>query len=231
MALGKAEVAARLDVVRERIAAAGGAPDAITVVAVTKGHGPAAAAAALATGLSDLGESYAAELSSTRAAIEAASPLTGDGPSPRWHFLGQVQRNKVRTIAAQVDLWQGVDRVAAGDEIARRAPGAAVLVQLNLSGEPQKHGCRPDDAPALVERLVSTGLDVRGLMGIGPAGPPEAARSGFRSLVALAEELGLAERSIGMSDDLEVAVEEGATMVRIGRALFGPRSGGADLRR
>lgn len=220
-----AEVSRRLAVVHERIAAAGGAPAAVTVVAVTKGHGPAAAAAALDAGLTELGENYAAELLATHAAA------TADGRHGRCHFLGHVQRNKVRTMAEAVHLWQGVDRRAAGWEIARRRPGAAVLVQVNVSGQSARNGCRADDVPGLVDDLLQLSLDVRGVMAVAPAGPPEEARPGFRSLVALADRLGLPERSIGMTDDLEVAVQEGSTMVRIGRGLFGPRIGRPDLRR
>ncbi|MFN2606485.1 MAG: YggS family pyridoxal phosphate enzyme [Acidimicrobiales bacterium] len=221
-AVTPAEVAARLDVVRDRIAAAGAAPGHVTVVAVTKGHGPSAARAALEAGLDDVGENYAAEVAATAAAV------AGRG---RVHFLGHVQRNKVRSMAAAVDLWQGVDRMAAGQEIGRRHPGASVLVQVNVSGEAAKNGCAPADAAALVDGLRALGLDVAGLMAVGPSGPPEAARPGFRSLVALADRLGLAVRSLGMTDDLEVAVREGSTMVRIGRGLFGPRLGPPDLRR
>ena len=224
MALAAADVAGRLSVVRERIARAGGAPEQVTVVAVTKGHGAEAARAALTAGLVDVGENYAADLLATRAAT------VDDGVTCRWHFLGHVQRNKVRAIAAAVDLWQAVDRLAAGTEISRRAPGADVLVQVNVSGEAQKNGCHPDEAPALVDDLVGLGLDVRGLMAVGPA-PPQDARPAFRLLAALADRLGLPVRSMGMSDDLEAAVSEGSTMVRVGRALFGPRDGGADLRR
>ena len=224
MALTVADVAERLAVVHERIASAGAEPDDVRVVAVTKGHGPDTVETALAAGLHDLGENYAGEL----VAKEEAARAVGDC---RWHFLGHVQRNKVRLLAPAVDLWQAVDRVAAGREIAKRVPGAAVLVQLNVSGEAQKHGCRADDASAVVEELTALGLEVLGLMAVGPTGPPEDARPGFRRLVAIAERLGLPERSIGMSDDLEVAVSEGATMVRVGRALFGPRNGGGRLRR
>jgi PLP dependent protein len=224
MALTVADVAERLAVVHERIASAGAEPDDVRVVAVTKGHGPDTVETALAAGLQDLGENYASEL----VAKEEAARAVGDC---RWHFLGHVQRNKVRLLAPAVDLWQAVDRVAAGREIAKRVPGAAVLVQLNVSGEAQKHGCRADEASAVVEELTALGLEVRGLMAVGPTGPPEDARPGFRRLVAIAERLGLPERSIGMSDDLEVAVSEGATMVRVGRALFGPRNGGGRLRR
>ncbi len=145
------------------------------------------------------------------------------GPAPAFHFIGRLQRNKVRGLAGIVACWQTVDRVALAAEIARRAPGAKVLVQLNLSGEPQKGGCDPVEAEPLVDQARALGLDVRGLMGIGPAGPPETARPGFRRLVALADRLGLPERSIGMSADLEVAVAEGSTQVRVGQDLFGPR--------
>ena len=224
MALTAGDVGERLAVVRERISSAGARPEDVRVVAVTKAQGPGAVEAALAAGLRDLGENYAQELVAKRQAVDA-------GPAEwRWHFLGHVQRNKVRLLAPVVTLWQAVDRVAAGREIARRAPGAAVLVQVDVSGEAQKRGCRLDDVPALVEELTALGLDVRGLMAVGPTGPPEDARPGFRRLVTTAERLGLRERSIGMSDDLEVAVSEGATMVRVGRALFGPRNGGGRLR-
>jgi len=212
--------------VRDRISAAGGTATDVTVVAVTKGHGPSAAAAAVEAGLVDVGENYAAELVTTAGSLSVAGRT-----APRFHFLGHVQRNKVRTIAGLVGLWQGIDRLDAGREIARHDPGASVLVQVDISGEAAKNGCRPDEAARLVDELVDLGLDVRGLMAVGPAGAPEAARPGFRELVALADTLGLPERSMGMTDDLEVAVSEGATMIRVGRGLFGPRNGADDLRR
>jgi len=215
-----AEVAARVAVVRDRIAAAGGDPAAVRLVAVTKGFGIEVVRAALAAGLVDLGENYAQEL-------EAKAAGLGPDPDhpPRWHFIGRLQRNKVRRIADQVALWQSVDRLSLGTEIAKRAPGASVLVQLDLTGEPNKGGCPPGSLPDLVQGLRDLGLDVRGLMGIGPLGEPEEARSGFRELSRLGDEHGLVERSMGMSADLEVAVEEGATMIRVGSGLFGPRPG------
>lgn len=183
--------------------------DDVRVVAVTKGFGAEAVRAALAAGLPDVGESYAQEL-------RAKSPVAG----VRWHFVGRLQTNKVRQLAGLVDLWQSVDRLELGEEIARRAPGGRILVQVNVSGEAQKGGCAPADAPGLVARLRAAGLDVRGLMAVGhPADP----RPGFRRLRELADDLGLVERSMGMSGDLEIAVEEGSTMVRVGRALFGER--------
>ena len=206
-------VAARLEEVRARITAAGGDVDAVTVVAVTKGFDSTAAQAAVAVGLQQVGENYAQELLAKAPEVAGAS----------WHFLGRLQRNKVRSLAPVVSLWQSIDRVELADELARRAPGAAVLVQVNVSGETPKGGCAPAQAPALVDELRRRGLDVRGLMAVGPAGPVEEARRAFRALANQARTLDLHHVSMGMTDDLEVAVQEGSTMLRIGRALFGPR--------
>jgi PLP dependent protein len=217
-------VAERLADIRRRITAAGGNVSDIAVVAVTKDFGPDAVAAAVGNGLYDCGENRADQLVAKASSSER---------TVRWHYLGRVQRNKVSALASHVSLWQALDRTAAGAEIAKRAPGASALVQVNVSGEPQKHGCPPDDVAALVDGTRDQGLDVQGLMAVGPAGPPEAARPGFRLLRDLAEQLSLPIRSMGMTDDLEVAVQEGSTMLRIGRGLFGdrPRPEGRDLRR
>ena len=208
---GIADVAANLAAVRDRIRTAGGDPVQVTVVAVTKGFGDDAVEAAVAAGATDLGENYAAELAAKWR------------PGVRWHFLGAIQRNKVRSLATMVDLWQGVDRRDEAEAIASRAAGAAVLVQVNVSGEPQKSGCAWDDVASLVERARAAGVEVRGLMAVGPSGPPEAARLPFRRLAQVARSLELPEVSMGMTADLEVAVQEGATMVRVGTALFGAR--------
>lgn len=212
---GGSGVRSKVAAVRARIAAAGG-EGRVRLVAVTKGVDAAVAQEAVEAGVSDLGESYAQELSSKAAA-------RGWTDDVHWHFVGHVQTNKVRTLAPLVTLWQSVDRAVLGDELARRAPGADVLVQVNVTGNAAQAGCRPAEAAQLVGRLRRSGLAVAGLMAIGPAGPPEGARASFRRLTRLADDLGLPERSMGMSDDLEVAVEEGATIVRVGRALFGDR--------
>jgi pyridoxal phosphate enzyme (YggS family) len=215
-AIDPATVAERAAALRARIdPIAGDRP--VRILAVTKGFGADAVDAALAAGLDAVGENYAQEL------IAKAEQLSARGGQPTWHFLGRLQRNKVRHLAPLVAVWESVDRPELVDEIARRAPGAVVLVQANLSGEPQKGGAPLGDVAGLVERAQDAGLDVRGLMGVAPAGAPEDARPGFRALVALAAELALPERSIGMSADLEVAVAEGATEIRVGTALFGPR--------
>lgn len=207
--------------IRARVEAAGGDPGQVALLAVTKGQPLAAVEAALAVGLADIGESYARELV---AKVEALAELTGgSAPAARWHFIGHLQRNKVRQLAPYVHLWQSVDRLSLAAEIAQRAPGAAVLVQVNVSGATQQGGCAPESVAAIVEGCTDLGLDVRGLMAIGPQGPDDEVRAGFRTVRDLADQLALAERSMGMSGDLEAAVAEGATMIRVGTALFGPR--------
>lgn len=226
------DVAARLADVRRRIASAGGDGREIRIVAVTKGFGPDAVRAALAAGLCDVGENYADELLAKHAQLSGGTAPAGAHPAAGdWHFLGRVQRNKVKGLAPLVRLWQTVDRAAAGQEIAHRAPGARVLVQINASGRAERNGCAPADAPALVDELRAMKLDVVGLMAVGPTGGPENARTAFRQLATMADRLELPERSMGMTDDLEVAVEEGTTMVRVGRALFGARPVPTDQRR
>lgn len=210
---------ARIDQVRDRIASAGGDPDSVVLLAVTKGFGPEVALAAAEAGLVDLGENYAQEL------VAKAPVVAEAGHEVRWHAIGRLQRNKVRSLAPVVHLWQSVDRLSLGLEIARRAPGARVLVQVNVSDEPQKGGCAPAEAPDLVAGLVDAGLDVEGLMTVGRTGAPAEARTGFALLRGLADDLSLPVRSMGMSGDLEAAVAEGSTLVRVGAALFGPRPG------
>ncbi len=210
------EVGARLAAVRRRIGSAGGDPDVVKVVAVTKGFGPEAVAAAHGVGLTDIGENYAQEL-----LAKAPGP-----PGTRWHFLGAVQRNKVRALAPVVGVWQGVARQAEGERIALHAPGATVLIQVDCSGRPGRNGCCPDDVPALAAALSALDLDVQGLMTVAPPEAEEAKRV-FGVVGQLADALGLPERSMGMSDDLELAVAAGSTMIRIGRGLFGARRTGA----
>lgn len=207
-------IAANVAAVRRRIAAAGGDPHGVTLIAVTKGFGLGLAREAVAAGILDLGDNYAQDL---------LGKVGSFGDEVRWHFLGPVQRNKVAALASRVDWWHSVERLSVGEAIARRQPGAHVLVQVNATGESTKHGCRPDEAPGLVAQLQRLDLDVAGLMTIGPAGPAEGARAGFRLVADLGRRLGLSELSMGMTGDLEVAIQEGATMVRIGRGVFGPR--------
>ena len=216
--IGAAEVTDRLGALRDRLSQAGG--DQVKVVAVTKGFGPDAVAAALAANLADVGENYAQELLAKAGGLGAPPDAV---LQPRWHFIGRLQRNKIRKIAGLVHLWQSVDRPELAAEIARRAPGAQVLVQVDIAGIGDRGGCLPQDTAGLVQRCRDAGLEVVGLMAVGAPGSPEHARPGFRLLASQAEDLGLAQLSMGMTADIEVAVEEGATMVRVGTALFGPR--------
>jgi hypothetical protein len=212
-------VAASIDAVRARIAAAarraGRREDAVRLVAATKTVPAARLHAALAAGLVDLGENRAQEL------LAKAPELAADPAPPRWHFLGALQRNKVRPLAPWVVCWQSVDRPELGPVLARHAPGATVLIEVNLAGEPQKSGCATGGAASLRDELAGLGLTVAGLMAVPPAA--EDPRPWFAALRELGDRLGVAELSMGMTDDFEVAVEEGATIVRVGRALFGDR--------
>ena len=213
-------ILAGLERLHDRIRRAGGDPDRVRVVAATKGHPVERVAEVVAGGVADIGESYAQEL------VGKAEHLADHLDVPvRWHFIGNLQRNKVRHIAGFVHLWQSVDRLSLAAEIAHRAPGALVLVQVNLTGREQQGGCPPERVAAVVEGCLDLGLDVRGLMAIGPQGSQDEVRAAFRTVRALADELGLPERSMGMSGDLEAAIAEGSTMVRIGTDLVGRRPG------
>ncbi|MGA2838259.1 MAG: YggS family pyridoxal phosphate enzyme [Acidimicrobiales bacterium] len=208
----------RLAVVRARIEAGAPEPDKVTLVAVTKGFGADAVRAALGAGLTAVGENYADELVAKAAEVAADAE-----PAPEWHYLGAIQRNKVARLAPLVSCWQSVSRVEEGRAIARRHPGARVLVEVDVAGLPGRGGVPPAEVPGLVAALRDEDLDVAGLMAVGAPGPPEGARPGFREVARLADALGLGVRSMGMTDDLEVALAEGSTMVRVGRALFGAR--------
>ena len=206
-------VAESLARVRDRIEAAGG-DDGVAVLAVTKGFGAEAIDAALAAGCVAIGENYAQELLAKREAAARAEV----------HFIGQLQTNKVRQIAGLVDVYETVDREHLARELAKRDTGARVLVQVDTTGEPGKGGCPLADLDGLVAVVNELGLDLRGLMTVGPTeGGPEAARAGFRAVRAAVDRLGLDVCSMGMTADLEVAVQEGSTQIRVGTALFGAR--------
>ncbi len=201
----------RLAGIRERIAEAGGDPTGTGIVAVTKGRSSLAAAAALQAGLTDLGENYAQEL------VSKARDL----PDARWHFIGNLQANKVRRLAPHVDLWQSVDRRRLLTEIARHAPGAEILVQVAAETVAGRGGCDPEMAKRLVAEATAVGLRPAGLMLMALPGPPAAVRAQFRLVRGLADELGLAVRSMGTSGDYPLAVAEGSNLLRLGRVLLG----------
>ncbi len=216
---GFGDFGSRLVGVRGRIVAAGGDLGRVKIVAVTKGLDYAAAAAAVAAGCRDIGENYAAELIEKAARLRAEAADTG----VRWHLIGGIQRRSIGRLAPYVGLYQTVDRLEEGAVIARRAPGAAVLVEVDTTGLPGRAGVAAGEVPGLVAGLVELGLDVQGLMTVAAPGDRAAARRSFAELSGLVTRLGLREASMGMSDDFELAVAEGSTMVRLGRALFGPR--------
>jgi pyridoxal phosphate enzyme (YggS family) len=214
--------------VRETVArhqAAGGWSHPVRIVAVTKTQGPEAVRAALAVGLMDVGENRVQE------ALQKQEALTG--VAARWHLIGTLQRNKARHAAGRFVLIHSVDRADLAAELQRRVdPGArqAVLVQVNCSGEPQKGGVEPEGLPSLLEQLQGLErLDVQGLMTMSAlTADGGEQRRAFRQLRELrdgAERRGhpLPELSMGMSGDYPIAVEEGATMIRLGTVLFGER--------
>ncbi|MDP6976732.1 MAG: alanine racemase [Acidimicrobiales bacterium] len=189
---------------------------------VTKALPLAAVEAVRLAGLSEVGENYAQELLAKAAAVEEATGEAGADVLD-WHFIGRLQRNKVRRLAGVVALWQTIDRRELLDEVARRDPGARVLVQVDAVGLPGRGGCPVDEVEDLVAHGVDLGLDVRGLMTVGAPGDEDATGRVFRTVAGLADRLSLPEVSMGMTDDLGLAVDCGSTLVRVGRALFGER--------
>ncbi|MEX1208827.1 MAG: YggS family pyridoxal phosphate-dependent enzyme [Acidimicrobiia bacterium] len=217
MATGLTEVRRRIVAAAER---ARRDPRDITLVGVSKYADDAAVVAAHAEGLADFGENRAQELAARSVLLPAGV---------RWHFVGRLQGNKVRQVRPIVSMLHSLDRPALAEHWVK-GPGMPppVLVQVNLAGEVQKGGVAPDEAGALIRIATSLGLEVVGLMTVPPLGDrPEDSRPWFRRLRDLRDRIrqdhpALAQLSMGMSDDFEVAVEEGATVLRIGRAIFDP---------
>jgi len=228
--MGFGDLPERLGRVRQDIArhqAAGGWSHPVTIVAVTKGFGPDAVAASLQAGVPDIGENRVQE------AIEKMKAAPGEGI--RWHLIGHLQRNKAKLVPGRFALVHSIDSPELGDELERRAAAAGttvpVLVQVNVAREPQKSGCDPESARALVRALGSRAhVRVEGLMTMAPfTDDVDVQRRTFRGLRELRDELQeegvwLPTLSMGMSGDYGTAVEEGATVVRLGTVLFGPRT-------
>ena len=220
------DIAANLRTIQARVAhaaaAAGRPADSVTIVAVSKTFPADLVTAAHQAGVRHFGENWVQEAA---AKLPQLAALT---PRPIWHMVGHLQTNKVKLALELFDLIQSVDSVHLGETIARRAGGRRIpiLLEVNVAGEASKQGFRPEDLPSACDRLRAIPqLDLRGLMTVAPAvDHPEAAEPVFRCLRELRDELGLQELSMGMTDDFEMAVREGATILRIGRAIFGPRS-------
>jgi pyridoxal phosphate enzyme (YggS family) len=224
-------IAANLADVRARIGAAeraaGRAAGSVRLVAVSKKMIADDVRAALAAGQRIFGESYGQELRDKRAALAA------EATPPEWHFIGPLQSNKVKYVAGQATLIHAVDSVALLEAIEARGAPQACLVQVNVAGEAQKRGLAPGDLPALLDRFAAlTNVRCQGLMVIPPLGAsPEDSRPHFATLRALRDResahprahVDLRELSMGMSADIEIAIAEGATLVRVGTAIFGDR--------
>ena len=211
-----AEVEAR---VRAACARAGRAREEVTLVAVTKTFPASDIEHAIAAGITDVGENRVQEARDKKPDVAS---------SARWHLIGHLQSNKAKDAVRLFDVIQTVDSVALAEKVAKAVETTgkrqSVLLQVNVGGEEQKSGIAAGDVAAVardVQRLDA--IDVRGLMVIPPLGEAEAMRPYFRELRTMRDDLGLHELSMGMSDDFEVAIEEGSTMVRVGRAIFGSR--------
>lgn len=212
--------------VRGRIAAAaergGRDPRDITLIAVTKTHSASVIRAAWAAGQRDFGENRVQE------AAPKIAELRDAGIDARWHLVGHLQRNKVRAAIDLFDILHSVDSERLAEAIdGRSSRRIEVLLEVNVAEEPQKHGAAPAAVGRLAERIGRLPhLELAGLMTVAPqVDDPEDVRPVFRRLREMRDALGLRELSMGMTDDFEVAVEEGSTLVRVGRAIFGPRAG------
>jgi PLP dependent protein len=217
------EIRSGIAALEARIAAActraGRARGDVRLVAVSKTFPAADVDHAIAAGMTDIGENKVQETRDKKPLV------TG---SARWHLIGHLQSNKAKDAVRLFDVIQAVDSIELADRIARAAEAAGkrqdVLLQVNIGRELQKSGAAPDSVPELARRIASLpGVHLTGLMAIPPAGEAEAMRPYFRELRAMRDDLGLTELSIGMTDDFEVAIEEGATIIRVGRAIFGSR--------
>jgi len=228
----EARLRAALAALRRRIQAAAEAAgrnvDDITLLAVSKGHPVEAVAAARALGLTAFGENYVAE------AVEKIRAFTGQADPPQWHFIGRLQANKTRPIAAHFDWVHGVDRLKVAERLSVQRghyqPPLQVCLQVNVAGEDRKAGVAPAEVATLAAAVAALPrLTLRGLMCMLPFGASAAEQAaGFGALRRLLEQvnrngLALDTLSMGMSADLEAAVEQGSTLLRIGTALFGER--------
>lgn len=217
------EIRANLDAVRVRIDAActrtGRKRDEVTLVAVTKTFPAEAVDAAIAAGATDIGENRVQEARDKQPLVRATA---------RWHLIGHLQSNKARDAVRLFDVIHTIDSIGLAEKVARAAEAAGkkptVLIEVNIGREEQKSGALPDAVTPLareVARLET--LHLAGLMCIPPQGEPEEMRRWFRDLKRMRDDCGLEHLSMGMTDDFEVAIEEGATIIRVGRAIFGSR--------
>ncbi len=214
------EVRARIAGVCKRV---GRDAESVRLIAVSKTWPVAFVRAAYAAGHREFGENYVQELT------QKADALT-DVPDVRWRFIGHLQRNKAKDVVRVRATIDTVDSSPLAEAIARRADALGsqieVMIQVNMGKEPQKSGCTPEEAPLVADAVHRfSSLQLVGLMTVPPvAAGTDQTRVYFRNLAAMAHALGLRELSMGMSHDFEVAIEEGATMIRVGSAIFGERA-------
>ena len=217
------DIRAGVDAVNARIAAAcaraGRAREDVKLVAVSKTFPASDVEHVIGAGVADVGENKVQE------ARDKQPSVRGDA---RWHLIGHLQSNKAKDAVRIFDVIQTVDSFELAEKIARAADSAGrqpeILLQVNIGREPQKSGADPDEVAELVRRVRTLSLlRLSGLMAIPPAGEAEETRTHFRALRRMRDDLGLTELSMGMTDDFEAAIEEGATIVRVGRAIFGSR--------
>jgi PLP dependent protein len=207
-------VEVNLAALRARIKTTGRDPSSVRVVAVTKTFGPEAVAAARAVGLDAVGENYLVELEAKRAALGTIDVS--------WHYLGALQSNKIARVAAVSDVICSVSRAKEIERLHALNAAARLYVQVDFTAASGRNGAQPGDVGDLVARAREYGLDVCGLMTVAPTEAAGAERA-FAETARLADALGLDVRSMGMSDDLELACRWGTNEVRVGRALFGAR--------
>jgi pyridoxal phosphate enzyme (YggS family) len=219
--INQALVATRVAELRDRILRAGGV--GVGIVAVTKTFGIDAWSDAKFAGCDAVGENYAQELIAKSHQVARLDRLPV-------HFIGQLQTNKIKSLFDIVDVWQSVDRASVVTELVKRqlartsAGRCEILVQVNTTSEMDKGGCDPTELEALVHQARQGGLDVTGLMTVGPTDmDPMKTRAALALLKRMATDLGVEQLSMGMTADVEIAVEEGSTLVRVGTALFGQR--------
>ena len=183
---------------------------------VTKGFGAREVQAMLEVGLTKIGESYAQEI------LEKRKMITDNRIA--WHMIVRVQRNKVRKLSETVDLWHSVDRKELITEISKYQKNSKILIQVSLNDRHKQGGCSPENVPDLIEFASDKGINVEGLMTIGVDQDIDATKNVFAELGKLSETMGLKEISMGMSNDFEIAIDYGATILRVGRSIFGERT-------
>ena len=208
-----ARVRVNLERLRERVASTGRDPSHVRIVAVTKTFASSHVRAAVAVGLDAVGENYVDELCAKRVEVP-------DVPV-RWHYLGALQSNKIAKVVGCADVVCGVSRPKEVQRLASSVPHP-LYVQVDFTAHVARNGAAPTEVADLVAQARDLGLEVRGLMTVAPL-DPASARAAFSATRRLVDELGLSECSMGMSDDLEIACDEGTSELRIGRALFGAR--------